>query len=468
MILRITKNIFFILATLLIFLPSLPVLAISCTCNGIIEGQPFRGTLKQMGTLKDACVDGTAENKIEKLADCTEYIKDNPKVYLDDAYKSSAVTTFEFKGTCEETIQCKDPNAAADEVAKKLELKVPVREIFIPNLNFTELENTVDDNGNIQVPWIGEYIKAIYNLAVTAASVLGVVMLIREGLRIVLSAGGDEKVQGYKNIGRVMTGLLLAWLSYVILYNLNSDLVAFRALKVKVVDRSIYELSDEIDETKYKSFKVRIPAKSGTIRDASTTEVDVNTPPWRGKRVTSSKPPFDCSKRNQAPYNIEVGVVPKDATKTYRCPDVDGTITTLPEMEKPICDAGAEAKKRGFMLSVQSSYRTFTEQVKGYCDGDKASHAVPGYSNHGHGRAIDVFLYKLDSNGSKGTRLTFWGYSGGQCVNEQYVKEIADIFRSVDTKFNRLESEVWHFEYGTEPVPGVVGDFRELPKQCKK
>ncbi len=108
-------------------------------------------------------------------------------------------------------------------------------QINIPGLNFTKLTGEVDPEGYLYIPWIGQYIAAVYKYAMVAASILAVVMIIIEGAKIIISAGGEMKTSGYKRIGQVVVGLIILWGSYAIMYNINPDLVTFQALKVQFV-----------------------------------------------------------------------------------------------------------------------------------------------------------------------------------------------------------------------------------------
>jgi hypothetical protein len=128
----------------------------------------------------------------------------------------------------------------------KVEIKKPVLNILIPDLKFSDVQPTTDEDGNVVIPWVGEYVAAIYSLAVSVASIVAVILLIREGVLIILSGGGEEKIQGYRNIGRIAAGLVLAWSSYVILYNINSSLVSFQPLKIRYAVPIEVDSSDEV------------------------------------------------------------------------------------------------------------------------------------------------------------------------------------------------------------------------------
>ena len=108
-------------------------------------------------------------------------------------------------------------------------------EIKIPGLNFTKLTNTLDTEGFLHIPWLGEYIRAIYNFLLAAASAVAIIMIIVQGIAIISSGGGERKTAAYKKIGHIAIGLVIAWSSYAILYTINPNLVQFKSLKVKIV-----------------------------------------------------------------------------------------------------------------------------------------------------------------------------------------------------------------------------------------
>lgn len=135
--------------------------------------------------------------------------------------------------------------ADEEQAVRKIQIRKPIINIFIPDLTFSDVRtSTIDSEGTIQIPWIGEYIAAVYRLAVSVASILAVVLLIREGALIILSGGGEEKIQGYRNIARILTGLVLAWSSYVILYNVNASLVSFKPLQIRFIDAETFNQDD--------------------------------------------------------------------------------------------------------------------------------------------------------------------------------------------------------------------------------
>lgn len=108
--------------------------------------------------------------------------------------------------------------------------------ITIPGLNFTKLESAVDEEGYLYIPWIGEYIAAMYKFGVAMASIVAVIVIIMAGVQIILSGGGEGKTAGYKRIGQVVLGLMILWGSYAIMYTINPALVSFTALRIKYIE----------------------------------------------------------------------------------------------------------------------------------------------------------------------------------------------------------------------------------------
>lgn len=133
-------------------------------------------------------------------------------------------------------------------VLQDVKISKPLFEIRIPGLSFTEVKNTLDTEGNIHLPWIGEFLTVIYRLSMGVASIVAVVMLIINGIRIVVSAGGEEKTAAYKRIGQIIVGLIILWGSYSLLYIINPNLVTFKALKIKYIQAIPLNLADKETE----------------------------------------------------------------------------------------------------------------------------------------------------------------------------------------------------------------------------
>ena len=157
---------------------------------------------------------------------------------------------------------CKDNVCWFDELAMKqyqsgtsifgmkvdLRIQQPILGVTIPDLTFSKLASTTatEENGStyLHIPYIGEYLAAMYKFGMVAVSIVGVIMIVVVGFKITVM-GGEERVNGFKRIGQIAIGLFIAWGSYAILYNINPDLVTFQALKILYIQRQ--ELPETID-----------------------------------------------------------------------------------------------------------------------------------------------------------------------------------------------------------------------------
>ncbi len=128
-----------------------------------------------------------------------------------------------------------DPELTANEIKKMI--STPVNKISIPGLTYSEPQVTVENGVTYQhLPYIGNYIVAIYKYLVLALSIIAVVMVIVSGLTWMTSGGNSAQIEAVKErIGKALIGLLITVGSYTMLYLINPDLVAFKNLKVRYI-----------------------------------------------------------------------------------------------------------------------------------------------------------------------------------------------------------------------------------------
>lgn len=286
-----------------------------------------------------------------------------------------------------------------------LRIQKPLFEIRIPGLKFSDVKNTIDSEGYLHLPYLGEFMTLVYRLAMVVASILAAVMLIVNGARIVVSAGGEEKQAAYKHIGNAIIGLVILWGSYAIMYNVNPDLVNFKVLKVRYIERK------------------------------EMPEVDNVMPEEAALPVIPSE--IICN--NHADASL-VKVVPVsglkvDAKEPY----------LLSGVYEALKKAAQTALNKGYVLDVTSACRNSQNQQalanKNPGGVNSGTVAKPGGSAHGFGIAVDMIL--LDKN--TGKILVPAGNSATQCeINPIYVDALSQIMYSAG--FSRFAKENWHFE----------------------
>lgn len=121
----------------------------------------------------------------------------------------------------------------------------PSTRITIPGLNFTDpsrfqaLLTQEEDTGSlfINIPFLGEYLAAVYRYAVVTAGLVAVIAIIVSGVQWILGGTNEELInKAKKQIGNALVGLLLAVGSYVILFTINPELVEFKSLRILYVE----------------------------------------------------------------------------------------------------------------------------------------------------------------------------------------------------------------------------------------
>jgi hypothetical protein len=113
----------------------------------------------------------------------------------------------------------------------------PTAKINIPGLNFSETK-VVDEAGQtyIYVPFIGEYLSAIYKWLIVALGIFTVVRFLQAGFGWIMAGGEAEKINNEKKkMQNAVTGMLLAVCSYILLYTINPNLVEFKSLRVQYI-----------------------------------------------------------------------------------------------------------------------------------------------------------------------------------------------------------------------------------------
>ncbi len=118
-------------------------------------------------------------------------------------------------------------------------IQKPTPKIKIPGLSFTDLtingKLTGDDEGNtyLDIPYLGEYVRAIYNYLILIVGIVCVGRIIFAGFVYTIpDTSGEAKSSAIKMITSAVIGLFLAITSFTILYLFNPELVEFKNLRV--------------------------------------------------------------------------------------------------------------------------------------------------------------------------------------------------------------------------------------------
>jgi len=138
--------------------------------------------------------------------------------------------------------------ATSGTAEEKIKLTAPLLSIPIPGLpSFAELE--VAPGETVNVPYIAEYVVAIYKYGLTLASILAVVMIMIGGILYIISSADPAKLTLAKQlIFGSITGITVLLCSYLMLKVINPNLVNLAPISIETVKKDIQYLGPEAYE----------------------------------------------------------------------------------------------------------------------------------------------------------------------------------------------------------------------------
>ena len=137
-------------------------------------------------------------------------------------------------------------------------------QVKIPGLeNFSSTDKagtctTTDGQVNCTMPWIAIYIKALTNYSFSILGLLAAIMLMIGGVIYLASAGNTDRISTAKKyIGGSLTGLLLGFTTFILLNEVNPDL-----LKLKAITLFSIKHIDVLSDKDYQTFTGSKPIKA--------------------------------------------------------------------------------------------------------------------------------------------------------------------------------------------------------------
>jgi len=192
---------------------------------------------KQMGD-GITCIQTPVKSK-DLSGDCTcPSITTRTMVKADcDALSTYLIKTKKISEQC----TWKVPAGYNADSTKKIEWKplAPSLSINIPTLKpfTTEGMEKPDAEGNVFIPFIGQYAAGVYKYLLLIAGIIAAVRIFAGGFNYITAGGDSQKIEEAKSgIGHAIIGLVLVLGSYLLLYTINPDLVQFKSLKIKVIE----------------------------------------------------------------------------------------------------------------------------------------------------------------------------------------------------------------------------------------
>ena len=246
------------------------------------------------------------------------------------------------------------------------------------------------------IPWIAVYIKAVYNYMLIVGGIVAVITLMIGGIIWLVSAGNATRISEAKSwIFGSITGVIILLSSYILLNQINPNLVNYKTLTLDSIEPA--EIDNSFDDTAENPYlKACQDAKAGNLNTCKSLSGKVPS----GLTAISSN-----LYANKAVY--------EKYQKAMDC---------------------VKTKNNGKNLfTISQSWRSPQGQIKAKEDwtkeGKPENAATPCCSNHGSGKAFD--LRRVDSD-----QKMSWAYNDSsglkECMNAQGL-------------YANLKTEPWHW-----------------------
>ncbi|MDF1497604.1 MAG: pilin [Patescibacteria group bacterium] len=178
-------------------------------------------------------------NKDFKDATCTIEDKDASCKLVKDGGICLAgpmnVLSFKLASYVKETKKDEPKNETTNFEPTLLKLNVD-----IPGLSFT---NPYLDGNQVIIPYLGQYIQALYKFLLGVALIASAIMIIVGGYKYIIAATGAKVESGKQMIIDALMGMVIVLGAYVILSNVNPNLTQFGSLTVPFVEEELFILS---------------------------------------------------------------------------------------------------------------------------------------------------------------------------------------------------------------------------------
>lgn len=377
---HVNNNYLFKLLTLafLGFLCIAPSASASIGCCQVLDDTLGNPTPWHYETLtKEACV---ATNDPNKPNRGWVLSRDRAASYSFDEGKTASAD----KKSCEGVLASTTNDDSLSATPKVSDIKPPELSVSIPGLEkFSEVKcGNPEDGTACSIPWIGEYLDALYRYSLLIVGILAVVVLMIGGVIWLSSAGNRSSIaraQGFIKGG--VLGVIFSFSSYMILYIVNPNLTILRPINVAYIPEEDIEVvdtySDQVDaptdNQKYPNVKTYDP-KNEKPSNASGCDncVITSLPTKNNKNINKDLNAKLLSIRTSLNWRVTEAYPPssKHDSKCHyngRCVD----IAIVP----PTSDC---AQVNQFINDVQKAGLTILNEYTS-CRGKKTTHGTGGH-----------------------------------------------------------------------------------------
>lgn len=297
----------------------------------------------------------------------------------------------------------------------KLNVKIPGIDELAAKYPIICNEEEVGKGGaSCKIPWIAIYIYAVYNYLLGIGGFLAAIALMIGGILWLISAGNANRVSQAKSwITGSLTGLLILLTSYVLLYEINPNLLLGKYIEIETIEGSIGDAYENV---------------------------------WAGSAFTPENVKGNANVENRSQC---INMLECDSEITFirasTISEITDNITIQPGVDdrmtldaiEGLKKASKKAKEKGLTLTISSIFRTQQKQCELWFDlgQDPWRVSPPGRCNsHMGGTAVDIGIVGLNTGGSD------------RHFRNENTKILYDLM--VSAGWIRYCGEQWHFQYG--------------------
>lgn len=143
--------------------------------------------------------------------------------------------------------------------------------ISLPIPGFMGFSQIKVEDGSINVPWIAEYVRAIYNYMLAIAGGLASFIFIVAGFKYITARGDGGKIGKAKNMmTNALVGLFLTFGAYLILYTINPALTSFKSIRLDVIKREELKFGEVPVEDQEGNVPIGEMAATGEFNGSAT------------------------------------------------------------------------------------------------------------------------------------------------------------------------------------------------------
>jgi hypothetical protein len=363
---------------------------------------------------------------------------------------------------------------SSNTMAATMETKPPILNVKIDGLLQWE-KQTINQGDTVSLPWISDYIVAIYKYAIVLGSMLAVIVLMIGGFMYLTSMGADQRVkQGRQYMTGAIMGLVILLFSYMMLNQINPKIVAKSdGVGVQALEDDTPALPEDHADTETPPPSLMPPGTPASVKAGKPRALTVNHDELykfckAGSKTWPAETPGMMKKSDS------VSLKPLFGSPGLKFRGKNQRLGAA--LLEPLKKAGQIANDYPggpYVLHIRDAYRTLYSQMNIACGKSKLAgyekgeakdgngkfpgignkYAYPGSSFHGIGVAVDILLEK---NGAALTTMSYGKYKEKNGVVQtktgQYMDKyqapagiLADIMYKAGWK--RYTKEIWHFEY---------------------